>query len=136
MICLDTNAVIMAINRRKPAVRQRLEAALAAGTTVGVPTVVLFEVRHGIAKSARPKDNTAILAAFLASEVVRWPFEQEDAAEAGEIRATLERSGTPIGPYDLLIAAQARRRGAVLVTADTGEFLRVPGLAVEDWASA
>jgi tRNA(fMet)-specific endonuclease VapC len=56
------------------------------------------------------------------------------ASEAGEIRAELERLGTPIGTYDVLIAAQARRRGAVLVTANTLEFARVPGLNRENWA--
>jgi tRNA(fMet)-specific endonuclease VapC len=63
------------------------------------------------------------------------PFEIEDAEEAGDIRAALERAGTPIGPYDILIAAQARRRGAILVTANEHEFARVPGLMVEDWSS-
>ncbi len=63
-----------------------------------------------------------------------WPFEPEDAEEAGDIRAELERAGTPIGPYDVLIAAQARRRNALLVTANMGEFTRVPGLRIEDWA--
>ena len=60
-------------------------------------------------------------------------FDAEDAHEAGDIRALLERAGTPIGPYDILIAAQARRRGATLVTANTREFARVPGLKTEDW---
>jgi tRNA(fMet)-specific endonuclease VapC len=69
-------------------------------------------------------------------DVTPWPFEPEDAEEAGDIRAALERSGTPIGPYDTLIAAQARRRGALLVTANRREFARVPGLRSEDWAGA
>jgi predicted nucleic acid-binding protein len=56
MICLDTNAVIAAINKRKPNVRRRLEAAIAAGASVGVPTIVLFEMRYGIAKSARAQE--------------------------------------------------------------------------------
>ena len=64
------------------------------------------------------------------------PFEVEDAEEAGDIRAALERVGRPIGPYDILIAAQVRRRGATLVTANQREFERVPGLAVEDWGAA
>jgi tRNA(fMet)-specific endonuclease VapC len=64
-----------------------------------------------------------------------WPFEPDDAVVAGDIRAELERAGTPIGPYDILIAAQARRRGAVLITANRGEFARVSGLRTEDWAS-
>jgi tRNA(fMet)-specific endonuclease VapC len=136
MICLDTNAVIAAINRRKPELRRRLESAIAAGAPIGIPTIVLFEMRYGIARSARPQENAAILAAFLTLDVSPWPFELEDAEEAGDIRAELERAGTPIGPYDVLIAAQARRRGALLVTANTGEFTRVPGLRIEDWAIA
>lgn len=135
MICLDTNAVILAINRRKPEVRWRLLMALAAGTAIGIPTVVLFEMHYGIAKSARPLENAAILATFLMLEVSLWPFEPDDAVVAGDIRAELERAGTPIGPYDVLIAAQARRRGAVLITANRGEFARVSGLRTEDWAS-
>jgi tRNA(fMet)-specific endonuclease VapC len=134
MISLDTNAVIAAINRRSPNVRPRLEAAIAAGEPVGISTIVLFELRYGIIKSARPQENTAILAAFLALEVTTWSFEPEDAEEAGEIRGQLERLGTPIGPYDVLIAAQARRHGAVLVTDNTYEFARVPGLRIENWA--
>lgn len=135
MLCLDTNAVIAAINRRNPEVRRRLEAAIAEGMTIGIPTVVLFEIRYGIAKSVRPPENGAILAAFLALDLSPWPFEAEDAEEAGSVRAELERFGTPIGPYDVLIAAQARRRRAVLVTANTAEFARVPGLKIENWAA-
>lgn len=135
-VCLDTNAVIAAINRRAPTVRQRLEAALTAGMPVGLPAVVLFELRYGIAKSARPRENAAALTVFLALDLEAWPFDPDDADEAGEIRAVLERAGTPIGPYDVLIAAQARRRGAVLVTANTAEFARVPGLRTEDWTAA
>jgi tRNA(fMet)-specific endonuclease VapC len=136
MISLDTNAVIAAINRRLPSVRPRLEAAIVAGEPVGISAIVLFELRYGIIKSARPQENRAILEAFLALDVTPWPFESEDAEEAGEIRAELERRGTPIGPYDVLIAAQARRRGAVLITANTLEFARVPGLTIENWAMA
>jgi tRNA(fMet)-specific endonuclease VapC len=134
MICLDTNAVIAAINGRKPDVRRRLEVAIVAGAPIGVPTIVLFELRYGIAKSGRPRGNAAMLATFLTLDVILWPFEPGDAEEAGDIRVELERVGTSIGPYDVLIAAQARRRGAVLVTANTGEFTRVPGLRTEDWA--
>lgn len=133
MICLDTNVVIAAINRRVPMVRQRLEAALVKGADIGLPAIVLYELWYGIRRSARPEANRAALATFLMLDVTPWPFEPEDAEEAGGVRADLERVGTPIGPYDVLIAAQARRRGAVLVTANTGEFIRVPGLRVEDW---
>jgi tRNA(fMet)-specific endonuclease VapC len=119
MICLDTNAVIAATNNRKPNVRRRLEAAIAGGTPVGILTIVSFELRYGIAKSARAQENTAILTAFLALNVTPWPFEPEDAQEAGEIRAELERAGRRSVPM-MLIAAQARLRHAILVTANTG----------------
>ncbi len=134
MICLDTNAVIAAINRRSPAVRRRLEQALLDRTMVGLPAIVLYEIWYGVRKSARPRENAATLAAFLALDVTLWPFEPEDAEEAGDIRAALERAGTPIGAYDVLIAAQARRRGALLITANGREFARVPALRIEDWA--
>ena len=136
MICLDTNAVIAAINARVPGVRPRLEQALAERVVVGIPIVVWFELHYGAAKSARVQQNRAALAAFLALDVAIWPFDAEDAEEAGDIRVALERAGTPIGPYDILIAAQARRRGALLVTANGREFARVPGLLFEDWASS
>jgi tRNA(fMet)-specific endonuclease VapC len=65
--------------------------------------------------------------------VEELPFEAEDAARAGEVRALLERQDTPIGPYDTLIAGQALARGLVLVTHNVAEFARVPGLRVDDW---
>lgn len=136
MICLDTNTVIVAINRRAPEVRRRLEAALVQGDIVGLPTIVLYELWYGIKKSARPQANAARLATFLSLDVQTWPFEPEDAEVAGAIRAALDAAGAPIGPYDVLIAAQARRRAALLVTANTGEFDRVPGLKTENWAAA
>lgn len=135
MYGLDTNAVIAAINRRVPGVRERLEQVLADGATIGIPAIVLYELWYGIKKSARPRENAATLAAFLTLDVTPWPFEPEDAEDAGDIRAALERRGTPLGPYDILIAAQARRRGARLVTANAREFARVPGLKTEDWAA-
>jgi tRNA(fMet)-specific endonuclease VapC len=134
VICLDTNAVIAAMNPRR-GLRDKLERALARSIAVGIPAVVLFELWYGIAKSTRPETNAAGLARFLALPILLWPFDAEDAREAGDVRATLERAGTPIGPYDVLIAAQARRRDATLVTANAREFARVPGLRCEDWAA-
>ena len=135
MICLDTNAVIAAISHRPPQVRARLEAALADRRSIGISAVTLSKLWYGVRKSARPDANAAALATFLTLDVTPWPLEAEDAEAAGDIRAAVERAGTPIGPYDILISAQARRRGAVLVTANIGEFARVPGLRVEDWAA-
>lgn len=134
MICLDTNAVIAAINQRSPNVRRRLETALVEGTSIGIPAVVLYEIWYGINKSTRPAANAAAFTTFMTLDVTPLPFDSDDASEAGDIRAVLERSGLPIGPYDILIAAQARRRRARLVTANFGEFARVPGLETEDWA--
>jgi len=134
MICLDTNVVIAAMNRRDLALRARLEQALFDRVTVAVPTIVLSELWYGISKSQRRQENTAALSAFLALDIIQWVFDADDAEEAGNIRAALERAGRSIGPYDILIAAQARRRGATLITANEREFARVPGLKTEDWA--
>jgi tRNA(fMet)-specific endonuclease VapC len=62
-------------------------------------------------------------------------FDDEDAREAGRVRAELELAGKPIGAYDVLIAGQARRRAATLVTSNVTEFTRVVGLKLEDWAA-
>jgi len=135
MICLDTNVVISLINRRDPRVRSRFEEQLVIGAQMVLPAICLFEMRYGHAKSARRASSDQQLELFLARGISVAPFEAEDAAHAGEIRARLEALGTPIGSYDYLIAAQARRRGATLVTANTREFERVPGLLVVDWAA-
>jgi tRNA(fMet)-specific endonuclease VapC len=103
---------------------------------VVLSSIVIFELRYGCAKSDCRIQMDALLATFLAPGVAVWPFDADDATEAGDIRATLERQGTPIRPHDVLIAAQARRRGAVLVTLNRREFERVPGLMVTDWAAA
>jgi tRNA(fMet)-specific endonuclease VapC len=133
MICLDTNIVIAAINQRIAGARERLLSELAHGTDIGIPSIVMFELWYGIRKSSRVEGNSAALRSFLTLSVSPWPFEPADAEEAGDIRAALERAGAPIGPYDVLIAAQARRRGAVLITANVGEFSRVPRLATQNW---
>jgi tRNA(fMet)-specific endonuclease VapC len=95
----------------------------------------LFELWYGVARSERRRENTERLRVFLSGAVSLVPFDEEDAAIAGDLRATLEASGTPIGPYDLLIAAQALRIGATLITANVTEFARVRGLVWQDWSS-
>jgi tRNA(fMet)-specific endonuclease VapC len=130
---LDTNACI-ALNKGEPAsVRARLNRAVHAGAQVWVPTVVLYELWYGVAKSARRKENAEDLATFLAGPVRVLGFGEEDAREAGEVRMSLERIGKPIGAYDVLIAGQALSRKLTLVTANTREFGRVKGLRWEDW---
>jgi tRNA(fMet)-specific endonuclease VapC len=135
MICLDTNVVIAVLNDRISPALARIEAAISAGDTLAISSIVLYELWYGAAKSARPQRNAQRITDFLAGPIEVLPFEPADAEEAGEIRAALERAGTPIGPYDVLVAAQARRRDALLVTANEREFARVPRLKFEDWAT-
>ena len=135
MICIDTNVVIVTINRRNPAVARRLAEALLHGIQVALPAIALFELRYGYARSDRPARMEALLAEFLSPGIEVLPFGADDAAHAGDIRAHLEMRGEPIGWYDYLIAAQARRVGATLATANMREFSRVPGLIVEDWSA-
>lgn len=133
LLCLDTNVVVFALNGRKPEIAARLDRELTQATPMIVPAIVLFELRYGAAKSAHRALNEERLGLFLEAGFAQPEFDTNDAKEAGDIRAHLERLGQPIGPYDILIAAQARRRGATLVTMNRGEFDRVPGLDVTDW---
>jgi tRNA(fMet)-specific endonuclease VapC len=135
MICLDTNIVIGIVNGRSSSLRHQLGEQMRASTPVALPVVALFEMRYGFAKSDRREHNERLLERFLGLGIDVLPFETEDAVHAGDIRAELETAGTPIGHYDYLIAAQARRRGAVLVTLNRREFARVPELLVTDWAA-
>jgi len=134
MICLDTNVVIGLLNGRNLRLRERYDAQIAQKAEIVFPAISLFEMRFGHAKSKRRAEADRRLDELLARGVDVIPFEAEDAAHAGEIRALLEAAGTPIGAIDLLIAAQARRRGATLVTSNMREFERVPGLLAVDWA--
>jgi tRNA(fMet)-specific endonuclease VapC len=134
MICLDTNAVIAVLNHPTSPVRTRIDAAIGLGRPLAISSIVLFELSYGAAKSARPERNAQRITDFLSGPIEVLPFAPADAEEAGHIRAELERAGTPIGPHDILVAAQARRRDALLVTANEREFARVPRLKLEDWA--
>jgi tRNA(fMet)-specific endonuclease VapC len=133
---LDTNACIALINGEPKLVRERLEKALDRGDTVATSAVVAYELWYGVAKSARPDANARRLQVFLAGPLRLLPFDDEDARHAGTVRAQLESAGTPVGAYDILIAAQALRHELTLVTANVREFSRVKGLAWKDWAKA
>jgi tRNA(fMet)-specific endonuclease VapC len=134
MICLDTNAIIVSLNDPTSPVRARINQARDNGIPLTVSAIVLFELWYGAAKSGHRQRNIDRLVDFLNGPIQLLDFDADDAREAGDIRAVLAKAGTPIGPYDILIAAQARRRGALLVTANKREFARVPGLRTEDWA--
>jgi len=132
---LDTNACIALINGSPTTVRPRLERALKDGASVAVSAVVAFELWYGAAKSTRRQANRQRLETFFAGPLELVPFDDEDARAANGMRAALESASTPIGAYDLLIAGQALRYDATLVTANTAEFSRVSELRWEDWAS-
>lgn len=132
MFCLDTNVVIGVMTGRSTKSALRLRDEVGRGTRILVPAIVVFELRFGVAKSVRRAANERALDLFLAP-LDTLPFDAIDAAEAADIRANLNRRGTPIGPYDILIAAQARRRDATLVTGNVREFRRIPDLRMQDW---
>lgn len=134
MFLLDTNAIIAVLTERVPAVARRLDTEVARGSTILLSTIVLHELRYGIARSIKRAQSEAFLQGFLELPIEIGAFEAEDADHAADIRAHLASQGTPIGPYDVLIAAQARSRNAILITANRRELDRVPGLMVADWA--
>lgn len=135
MISLDTNAIIALLRADQRDLRLRYRDALASGLPIVVSSIVLFEFHYGFARGTRRHDNTVQLKHFLSGPITVLSFEPEDALVAGEVRAGLEARGTPIGPYDVLIAGQALRHAATLVTANTREFARIPGLKVADWTA-
>ncbi len=133
MIFLDTNVAIAAMSDRPPQIADTIAARRAQSVDVAISSIVLFELRFGIVRSHRKQFNETRLRHFLRNINI-VPFEADDALSAGALRASLAAAGTPIGPYDVLIAGQALRRGATLVTRNVREFGRVEGLMVEDWA--
>jgi tRNA(fMet)-specific endonuclease VapC len=131
MYMLDTNMCIYLIKRRPPAVLERFQAHVPG--EILVSSITVAELHYGVEKSRHQEQNRNALELFLGPLQVA-DFDAEGAQHAGNIRATLERLGTPIGSYDLLIAGHARSLDMILVTNNTGEFDRVPGLRVENWA--
>jgi len=133
---LDTNAVIALLTNRPATVRERLRREASASISIGISSIVLFELWYGVARSQHRAQNAERLRTFLAGNISVFAFAEEDAAIAGDLRAELDKAGMPIGPYDLLIAAQALRAGTTLVTANVTEFRRVRGLVWQDWTQA
>lgn len=128
-LALDTNIVIALMLEDERVIR-RMES-LSPGS-VTLPAIALQELYYGAWKGAETRRENNL----LKLRHLRFPvldFDPQDADTAGRIRAELAHAGTPIGPYDALIAAQALTRGLTLVTHNTREFARVQGLRVEDW---
>ena len=130
MLLLDTNICIFLMKNKYPAVTQKLLNSNPAD--IAVSSVTLFELEYGAARSQWPEKNRNNVRLFLAPFTI-IPFDGNDAIAAGEIRQLLEKAGTPIGPYDIQIAAQGLARGYTVVTHNIGEFSRIPNLQVIDW---
>lgn len=125
---LDSKAVIALLNDGHSSLAQRVRQNRPGD--IGISSIVSHELFYGAFKSRRAERNVALVDS-LQFEVLE--FDKEDSCQAGEIRAALVAQGTPIGPYDVLIAGQAMARNLILVTHNTGEFGRVAGLRIEDW---
>jgi tRNA(fMet)-specific endonuclease VapC len=127
---LDTNVCVDYLNGRHPAVVARIQRCLPSDFALSA--VVVAELRYGADRSARPRTNHARLDVFV-SEIPTLDFDLEAARAYGRVRARLEAAGTPIGPNDMLIAAQALAKELAVVTDNVSEFGRVKGLKVENW---
>ena len=126
---LDTNIVIYVIERRPVAV---LDLFNRHAGRMGISTITLAELIHGAEKSSKIDSNMAVVEDFV-SRLEVLPYTFKAAQHYGNIRAALEREGTPIGVNDLHIAAHARSEGLVLVTNNLSEFARVPAVQTENW---
>jgi tRNA(fMet)-specific endonuclease VapC len=125
---LDTNVVIGLLNDATSKLARRARRERPAD--IAISAIVAHELFYGAFKSRRAAQNVALMDAL---QFAVLELDKEDARQAGEVRALLASGGTPIGPYDVLIAGQAKARNLILVTHNTDEFERVPGLRIDDW---
>lgn len=130
MYLLDTNVCIYFMKNTYPILTGRLFSCDPA--QLAISSITVFELEYGAEKSNWSEKTRHKLAMFLSPFSI-LPFTSEDAVTAGRIRGYLERRGTPIGPYDIQIAAQGVSRGITVITHNIGEFSRVPNLKLEDW---
>lgn len=126
---LDTNILIYVVKNRPPEVRDRFNRLQGL---MAMSSVTLMELVYGAEKSAAPERNLRAVEG-LAARLDVLPFDTAAATHTGRVRADLARAGTPIGPFDQMIAGQARSLGLILVTNNQREFERVPGLQLENW---
>jgi tRNA(fMet)-specific endonuclease VapC len=128
----DTNVLIDLVFGRHAALSRRYIEAVAAASALYVSSVSVFEFRFGAERSRRREFHLEALRRMLEPATV-IDFDQEDAEVAAVVKSALATQGTPMGPYDLLIASQALSRDLAVATGNTREFARVAGLSVEDW---
>ena len=131
-LMLDTNICIYIIKQKPPEVLVRFNSYEVGD--IAVSSITVAELQFGVRKSQQPERNQHALAQFLLPLTV-VDFDQTAAATYGEVRASLERQGQPIGPLDMLIAAHALSQKLILVTNNVAEFDKVQGLVVENWAT-
>lgn len=129
MFALDTNTLIYYF---KGAGDVMAQMSAVAPSDIGIPVVVLYELEKGIAKSQQPQKRRRQLDALLAVTQL-LPFDRAAARQSAVLRALLEKNGTPMGPVDTLVAGIALAQSATLVTRNTVEFSRVPGLRLVNW---
>jgi len=127
---LDTDTCIYALKQRAAVLERMLSRSRA---DVAVSVITEAELRTGAAKSSSPVKTMRLVESFL-RPLTLVEFTSSDAASHANVRAKLERAGTPIGPFDTLIAAQAMGRKLILVSNNEREFRRVAGLRLENWA--
>ncbi len=127
---LDTNVCIDYLNASHPNVVERFRKA--SPEDLCLSSVVVAELRYGADKSSRKERNHEKLD-VLTAEIRCVGFDADAARSFGRVRAALETKGMPIGPYDMMIGAQALALGCILVTDNVDEFRRIEGLEVENW---
>lgn len=125
---LDTNAIIALLNPKSLSVREH--AKQHSPSEICISSIVTHELFYGAFKSQRKKENLNLVDSLPFTVL---EFDKEDSRQAGEIRALLPSRGLPMGSLDTLIAGQAQARNLILVTHNTKEFARIPGLQMEDW---
>ena len=126
---LDTNICIYVMKHYPPQLRQKFNEL---AEQLCISSITLGELHYGVEKSARRAENLTAVENFAARLEV-LPFGDKAAAHYGQLRAELERAGTPCGPHDMQIGGHARSEGLILVTNNMREFSRMPGLRVENW---
>lgn len=129
---LDTNICIYVIKRKPIDVIKRFSQARIS--QIGISSITLSELLYGVSKSSKPEQNYMALVQLVAPLEI-LPYNNEAAQYYGNLRAHLEKQGTTIGSLDMLIAAHALSLAYTLVTNNEKEFMRVPGLKLENWAS-
>lgn len=127
---LDTNICIYIIKRKPPHVIERFKQTKIS--QIGVSAITLSELSYGVSKSSKPEQNQMALAQFIAPLEI-LPYSDEAAQYYGDLRAVLEKQGTPIGSLDMLIAAHALSIACTLVTNNEKEFIQIPNLKIDNW---